>query len=144
MSTATVYGARWLTDWLDLALAWDRGQGTEARRRVELWVSTFLVMTSQTLSFFVLGYITKSTVMICPSVKIYDIFFFFHYLRVHRVDAALASCLRSEEKKKDTARTPKSHESFHYPCPTRVERQDVAKNDVSVQPRPKVVGMRQL
>ena len=81
--------------------------------------------------------------MICPSIKIYD-FFFFHYLRVHRVGAALASCLRSEEKKKDTARTPESRESIQYPCPTRVEHQDVVKNGVSMQPRPKVVGMRQL
>ena len=53
-------------------------------------------------SFFVLGYITKSTVMICPSVKICDFlgfffFFFFNigaYWHVHRVRE------RSEKKKK--------------------------------------------
>ena len=41
-STTIVYGARRLTDWLDLALVRDRGQRAEARGRVELWVSTFL------------------------------------------------------------------------------------------------------
>ena len=50
---------------------------------------------SDSLSFFVLGYITKSTVMICPFVKICDFlgfffffFFFFNYWRVHRVREA--------------------------------------------------------
>ena len=79
-----------LADRPDLAPARDRG-------RVELlWPVGFNfhgVMTSQTLSFFVLGYITKSTVLV--SVKICD--FFFYCWRVHRV---------GEAKKKDTGVLP--------------------------------------
>ena len=44
--TTTIYGARRLANWPDLALARDRGQWAEARGRVELWISTFTVMTS--------------------------------------------------------------------------------------------------
>ena len=46
VSTATVYGAHQLANRPDLAPVRDRGQGTEARGRVGLWVSTFTVMTS--------------------------------------------------------------------------------------------------
>ena len=48
-------------------------------------------------NFFVLGYITKSTVMICPSVKICDFFFFF----IASMSTMLAPCRRSEKKKKE-------------------------------------------
>ena len=36
--TTTIYGARRLANWPDLALARDRGQWAEARGRVELWI----------------------------------------------------------------------------------------------------------
>ena len=75
--------------------------------------------------FFVLGYITKSTVMICPMLK--SVIFFFHCWHVHRVGAALAPCRRSDKKKKDTARTPKSSEPYQYPCLTHVRHRYFAK-----------------
>ena len=50
--TVTIYGACRLTDRPDLAPARDRGQRAEGRGRAELWVSTFMVMTSQTLKFY--------------------------------------------------------------------------------------------
>ena len=58
-----------------------RRQGTEGSEQREGWVcgfhgNDFSLLTSYTQDFFVLGYITKSTVMICPSVKICEFFFF--------------------------------------------------------------------
>ena len=83
---------------------------------------------SDSLSFFVLGYITKSTVMICPSVKICDFLgFFFYYWRVHRVGEA-------KKRKKDTAWTLEFGESSLYPCPTHVGHRYITKNGVLVQP----------
>ena len=78
-------------------------------------------------SFFVLGYITKSTVMICPSIKICNFLFIsFFTTSVSTV---------SEGKKKDITRTPESNESYQYPCPTHVGHRYSAKNGMSVQPR---------
>ena len=62
---------------------------------------------SDSLSFFVLGYITKSTVMICPSVKICDFLGFFFTIGVSTVS----------EKRKKEKRTPLGHWSLaSRPC----------------------------
>ena len=124
--TVTIYGACRLTDRPDLAPARDRGQRAEGGLSCGFQLSWWWLL--RLLSFFVLGYITKSTVMICPSVKICDFLgFFFYYWRVHRVGEA-------KKRKKDTAWTLESGESSLYPCPTRVGHRYITKNGVLVQP----------
>ena len=51
--------------------------------------------------FFVLGYITKSTIMICPFVKIYDFLFFFFLL----LACPLCQSRVEEAKNKNKKRT---------------------------------------
>ena len=118
-STATIYRARRLADWPDLAPTRDRGQWAEVRGRVELWVSTFMVITSQTLSFFfllfcffVLGYITKSTVMICPMLK--SVIFFFSLLACPPCRSRISAMSEKRKKKKTPLghRSPVSHTSI--------------------------------
>ena len=95
-----------------------------------MWVSGLLRLV-------VLGYITKSMVLVSPFVKICDFllsFFFFFSLLVcwSRIGAVL------KKKKKNTARTPESGKSNRFWCSIRVGHRNDAKNFVLVQPRLKV------
>ena len=82
--------------------------------------------------FVVLGYITKLMVLVSPSVKIYDFFFWFSLLACQMRRSHVGE--GKKRKKRDTARTPESDESYLFWCSTRVGHQHIAKNGVSVQP----------
>ena len=97
------------------------GQRAASRGQREGWVVGF--------SFFVLGYITKSTVMICPSIKICN----FLFISFFTTSVSIVS--EKKKKKRDITRTPESNKSYQYPCPTHVGHRYFAKNGMSVQPR---------
>ena len=75
------------------------------------------------LAFFVLGYITKSMVLVSPFVKICVFFFFFPLLACRTCRSRVGEA----NKNRDTTRTWESGESYRFRCLY------VAKNDVSVQ-----------
>ena len=85
-------------------------------------------------NFFVLGYITKSTVMICPSVKICDFLFFFFTVGVSIVSVPRWRHVEEAKKEKKKKKKKRGHRldtgvrrlvpvSVSYACRTLVRRQ---------------------
>ena len=73
---------------------------------------------SELLRLVVLGYITKSMVLVSPSVKICDFFSFLFFFFFFTAGVSDVSEKREKKKKKDTRQTPESGESYPFWCPT--------------------------